>query len=120
MDLLALSHERDGILHVDLANAGLACMSPDKIRNALLEASKAFDIIVVDLPPPLLLRDSGWGGPVAAAAACDAVLLLCLSGETTHAELQDCMRNCMIQKLKVVGLVLNDAQLRFGGFLGRD
>jgi Mrp family chromosome partitioning ATPase len=118
LDLATPLQQSSGVCHLNLDASGMVdAENAEAWRYALQEARNTFDVIVIDLPPRLGDHQARGIPPI--AAACDAVLLLCVAGETTRADLQDCLRVCKIQKLNVVGLVLNEGKLRLGNFLGR-
>lgn len=89
----------------------LLSLTLGELRAALAEAVQQGYTIVVDLPP--VMEESGQPTPsiAAAAAACDLVFLVCLSGETKRAELTECVETCGIMGLKISGLILNDWRL---------
>lgn len=67
--------------------------------------------VIMDLPP--VRTDSEFTRPwsMEAAAACQSIYLLCLSGETRKQELSDAVTICRAHKLNVTGIILNDCWL---------
>lgn len=79
----------------------------DLIRTVLHSELAAYEAVFVDLPPLLGDADDRLN-PLAAAAACDALLLVCVSGEIEAAELSGSMTVLQRAGVSVTGLVLND------------
>ncbi len=67
-----------------------------------------FAKIVVDLPPVLRLKND-LVSPLAGAAACDTVFLVCGTGRVTRRELVDSIESFKVARIIVGGLVLDDA-----------
>jgi Mrp family chromosome partitioning ATPase len=79
----------------------------DRLKQSLGEELVRYQAIVVDIPP-LCVADAEHINGAAAAAACDGVLLVCVSGQITRAELIQGTSALQAAKANVVGTVLND------------
>ena len=81
----------------------------DAPRLRELLAGNAFDnrILVLNLPP-LVGRDRDAINPVASAAACEAVVLLCDLGSTTRKQLDEAVETCRAGGIKLAGVILNE------------
>jgi uncharacterized protein involved in exopolysaccharide biosynthesis len=62
--------------------------------------------LVVDLPPALHARDDLLS-PLAAAASCDAVFLVCLQGRTAGPRLAEAVALLRAARVKVSGVIVN-------------
>lgn len=79
----------------------------DRLKQSLGEELARYNAVIVDIPP-LCVADAGQINGSAAAAACDGVLLVCVSGRITRAELIQGASALHAAKANVVGTVLND------------
>jgi Mrp family chromosome partitioning ATPase len=91
---------------VTTSNRGLFDSIP-WLRNELLTKFKTYSNIIIDLPP---LSDHAPGGlnPISGAAACDAVVLVCVRGRTTQRDAADATRVLAAARINLIGTVLND------------
>lgn len=80
---------------------------PPHFRDLLAEGILDYRHLVLDLPP-FVDRAEGMINPVAAATACDAVVLLCLRSQTTRAQLNEAVAVCQSNRIKLVGLIVNE------------
>ena len=84
-----------------------------RMRDALQAATKHFDLVLCDSPPVMAVSDA-----TALAALCDGVILVIRVGKTGH----DLMRRVVDQieavKGRILGVVLNRADLRRDGYYG--
>jgi Mrp family chromosome partitioning ATPase len=76
-------------------------------RGLLDDNLASYEAIVIDLPA-LGGSDHDSINPVAAARACDAVLLLCLTGKVTQDQLMAAVREMQGAGVPLAGTVLND------------
>ncbi len=113
LSLLDLMTEvRPCLATVDLGGAsGSVALDADRVRDALAEAVKNGFTVIIDLPPLLLASDQSRPAIAAAGTACDAVFLVCLSGDTKRNELAECIDTGRIIGLKFGGVILNDWRL---------
>jgi Mrp family chromosome partitioning ATPase len=79
----------------------------DVLRRMFTDELEAYQAIVVDLPP-VLGQDEATVNPLAAARACDAIVLVCMTGKLTQPRLQLTMSSLAAAGVKVGGTVLND------------
>lgn len=80
------------------------------IRNHL-RAFPDDTTVIMDLPPVQAASELTRPWSMEAAAACQAVYLMCLSGETRKRELLDAVTICRAQKLNLAAIILNDRKL---------
>jgi Mrp family chromosome partitioning ATPase len=78
----------------------MAGLISDRMRRLIQEAREAFDWIVIDTPPLVLLPDAHL-----LSAMADAALLVVKAESTPHALVKRAME--AIGRQKVVGVVLN-------------
>jgi hypothetical protein len=81
----------------------------ERLRRALGEDLAHYQAIIVDMPP-VPANDVERVNGAAASAACDAVLLVCMSGRVSRNELNDCMDALANAQAKILGTILNDMQ----------
>jgi Mrp family chromosome partitioning ATPase len=79
----------------------------ERLRQSLGEELARYKAVIVDIPA-LCIADSEHINGAAAAAACDGVLLVCVSGRITRAELIKGASALNSAKANVLGTVLND------------
>ena len=91
---------------VTTSNRGLFDSIP-WLRNELMTKFKTYSNIIIDLPP---LSEHAPGGlnPISGAAACDAVVLVCVRGRTTQRDAADATRVLAAARINLIGTVLND------------
>lgn len=91
----------------------------DYFRSVFQIALEYYHIIVVDMPPLV----SGTGQPaapnLAIGATCDSILLICETGRTTRAEIQQGLASSKISGMKIEGILLNDYRLPMNRLLSR-
>jgi hypothetical protein len=110
----ALQHWREGNRTVPArveavvtnSNRGLFDSIP-WLRNELTTRFKTYSNIIIDLPP-LSEHAPGRLNAISGAAACDAVVLVCVRGQTTQREASDAARVLAAARINVIGTVLND------------
>lgn len=88
-----------------------------EFRKQFARGREDHDLILVVLPPA-----GGPSGPpdpifLAAGRECETVLLICLTGETTHADLKNCLEICQASNVIIGGLILNDRKVAFSRLL---
>lgn len=120
VDLLAMATEiAPDVGLVDLANGPEWTLSSlGALRRCFERATqKGQGVVVVDLPP--VMQPDGHPSPAmaGAAAACDMVFLVCLSGRTKRRELTNAVDACNISGTRLGGLILNDWRLPASGLL---
>jgi hypothetical protein len=111
---VALQHWREGDRTaparveaiVTSSNRGLFDSIP-WLRNELTTKFKTYSNIIIDLPP-LSEHAPGRLNAISGAAACDAVVLVCVRGRTTQREASDAARVLAAARINVIGTVLND------------
>lgn len=89
----------------DLNNGSLTV---EGLRAQLLHAVQSGFTVVLDLSPILEASAAPAVLASAAAAACDQVYLVCLSGESTEQDVVSCAEASTSAGLKLSGLILND------------
>ena len=77
------------------------------LRQRLDQELADHDVIVLDLPP-LITDRTDLINPVAAAAACDSVLMVCARGRVTRARLKEAVRLLLPAQVNLTGTILND------------
>ncbi|HKJ61725.1 MAG TPA: hypothetical protein VKA94_06975 [Hyphomicrobiales bacterium] len=88
-------------------------------RSVFQIALQYYDVIVVDLPPIVTETGKPAASNLAVGAACDGVFLVCETGRTTRAEMQQCLASSKISGMRIEGLLLNDYRLPMNRFLSR-
>jgi Mrp family chromosome partitioning ATPase len=79
------------------------------LRKTFVEELGQYAAIVVDLPAILHSR-SDFINAAAAASACDAVLMVCITGKITRARLGMALEPLKLAGVNLLGMVLNDVQ----------
>jgi Mrp family chromosome partitioning ATPase len=79
----------------------------DRLKQSLSEELARYKAVIVDIPA-LCVAEAEHINGAAAAAACDGVLLVCVSGRITRAELIKGAAALTSAKANVLGTVLND------------
>ena len=77
------------------------------LQRTLQRDLASYSAIIVDLPA-VAEEDPQRLNPIAAARACDSVLMVCLSGHVDRAELKDATEALRPAGVNLSGLVLND------------
>ena len=83
-------------------------------RAALLHDFEDYELILVDLPPALEGR-KGAVSPMAAAAICEGVFLLCRAGIETRHEVEAATERLRFAGARLEGVILNEAGHRTPG-----
>lgn len=89
------------------------------MRNTLENDLKGYEQIIVDLPN---LTDSGVDGvnPIGPAVACDAVLLVCMTGRTARPQAMRALERLQTAGANVAGTILNDEEnVTLGGDIAK-
>jgi Mrp family chromosome partitioning ATPase len=81
----------------------------ERLKQSLGEELVRYNAIIVDIPA-LCVPEAEHINGAAAAAACDGVLLVCVSGRITRAELIKGASALTSAKANVLGTVLNDIE----------
>jgi capsular exopolysaccharide synthesis family protein len=101
---------------VELAAAAHDLVSSEGMKELLQEARKAYDLVVVDLPPLHPIADA-----LSVGAFCDAVLLVAAWGETPIELVGEAAYNLRASQSKILGVVVTKAEVRkVGSYGGRD
>ncbi|MGE0025312.1 MAG: hypothetical protein AB7S70_16955 [Hyphomicrobium sp.] len=79
----------------------------DRLRRMFSEVLTAYDAIVVDLPAVLDQSDDVIN-PIAAARASDAVIMMCVTGETSQQQIRKAKATLEAAGVQIGGTVLND------------
>jgi Mrp family chromosome partitioning ATPase len=87
----------------------MSALTSARMRQILDDAAAHFDFVVLDTPPIAPIVDSSLLAPLA-----DAVLLVVRAGCTSYATLQKTVE--AIGRERILGVVLNDAAPRAGGY----
>jgi Mrp family chromosome partitioning ATPase len=97
------------VAHGERLENPLALMSSDRMVSLLEDASKAYDIVLLDTPPVLAVSDS-----IPLMEVVDSVLLVARLGQTTR---QAANRfKALVKRLSIstfVGVIANDRRQRF-------
>lgn len=88
--------DRDGALRFN--NVGW-------LRGLLSADEASTDIVILDLPPVAAARDRL--NPLAAAAACDAVILVCARGRSTPGSVESTAATLRSARVRLAGCILN-------------
>lgn len=88
-------------------------------RSIFQIALEYYHTIVIDLPPIVTKSGQPTAANLAIGAACDAVLLVCETGRTTRAQIQQGLASSKISGIKIEGLLLNDYRLPMNGILSK-
>jgi capsular exopolysaccharide synthesis family protein len=84
-----------------------------RFREVLDECSDKFERVILDSPPAVLVTD-----PAILAGSCDGVVLVVRSGRTAHHHARRARRNLGDVGARILGVVLNDCDLRTRGYGG--
>ncbi len=77
------------------------------LRELVNDELASYEAVFVDLPP-VLDQSSNQINPLAAARACDAVVMVCMPGRTTHHRIKRTMEMMEAVGVQLGGTVLND------------
>jgi len=112
LDLRPLSqHHRDGYQKIDLHDLPtFTTFGTAEFRESLSPWMNDAGVVLVDLPP--VCEPDGIVG-----AACDVVLLICLTGVVKTRDFCRCLMQCRARRMKVGGVVLNDWNLTGSQFM---
>jgi capsular exopolysaccharide synthesis family protein len=94
-------------------NDPMARLISERMRQLVEEASKSFDWVIIDAPPLMLLPDAH-----VLASMVDAAVLVVKAGGTPHHLVKRAMDT--IGRAKVIGVVLNKAEVLPGGTYDED
>jgi Mrp family chromosome partitioning ATPase len=81
----------------------------DRLKQSFSEELARYKAVIIDIPA-LCVAEAEHINGAAAAAACDGVLLVCVSGRVTRAELIKGTAAMDAAKVNVLGTVLNDIE----------
>lgn len=88
-------------------------------RSIFQIALEYYHAIIVDLPPIVTKSGHPTASNLAIGSACDAVFMVCETGRTTRAQIQQGLASSKISGMKVEGLLLNDYQLPMNRILSK-
>ncbi|MGX7694815.1 polysaccharide biosynthesis tyrosine autokinase [Gordonia polyisoprenivorans] len=86
-------------------------LASKRAEYALREASAAYDFLIIDTPPVLLVAD-----PIVLGNRVDGVLVVARSGATKSDDLRSTIRDFGLNGCRVVGAVLNGVSSRTGNY----
>jgi Mrp family chromosome partitioning ATPase len=81
------------------------------MRECLHAAAESFDLVLCDSPPVMAVGDAA-----ALAAQCDGVIFVIRVGKTAHDVLRRVVDQIETVKGRIMGVVLNRADLRRDGY----
>ena len=81
----------------------------ERLKQSFNDELSRYQVVIVDIPA-LCVAEADHINGAAAAAACDGVMLVCVSGRITRAELIQGTAALDAAKVKVIGTVLNDIE----------
>ena len=82
--------------------------SVDKLRHFFNEDLSGYKAIIVDLPAILERREDSIN-PLAAARACDVVIMVCMTGRIKQQQVKLALAELALAGVQIGGTVLNDA-----------
>ncbi len=82
-----------------------------RMRELVGEMRDAFDVVIMDTPPVLAVTDA-----VLVSRLCDAVIFLCVAGETSWRALERTREGVSVSGTPIIGTVLNRFEERTGGY----
>jgi hypothetical protein len=80
-------------------------------RYTFEHALNHFHTIVVDLAAPGSVAGRPTPEFLAVGPACGSILLICVTGRTKRADLQQCLASCKIAGAKIEGILLDDCRI---------
>jgi protein-tyrosine kinase len=89
----------------------MAILVSDRMRHLLAEAREAFDWVIIDTPPLVMLPDAHMLAPMA-----DGVVLVVRAASTPHALVTRAIE--AVGKARTIGVVLNQAESQNDGSYG--
>jgi Mrp family chromosome partitioning ATPase len=99
----------EGYFHLDLrpsAEERLPLREVSRLRKQFSESMREFDLIVVDMPPVLCGAEFPLPATIV-ANACDATMLVCMTGQTTNVDLQLALRTLKGANADPCGVIVN-------------
>ncbi len=113
LDLRSLSkHHRDGYQIIDLHDLPTSTtFGTADFRESLSPWSNDAGVVLVDLPPVCEPDGMARTSTISIGAACDVVLLVCLTGVVDRKDFCRCLMQCKAGRIKLGGVVLNDWKL---------
>jgi capsular exopolysaccharide synthesis family protein len=103
--------------HLSLVTSGPLPPNPaelvggKRMRELLEGAIGAFDLVVCDSPPVIVVADG-----VALAAQCDGVIMIVRVGAVSHDVIRRATEQIQAVKGKILGVLLNDVDLNRDGY----
>ena len=89
-------------------------LNSNKMKHMIEEAYDVFDVVMIDTPPVLAVIDS-----VVVSAISDAVVFIVKSGKTGKRMLQDAVGELTKYRSKIIGVILNDVEIKKGDYAYR-
>lgn len=117
-------HQHEALPGVDVICAtnrlkqGSTLLAKERLLELFTELRKDYDFVVVDTPPILVVNDASWAAPLA-----DIAITVVRWGETTENVLRDSVARLNMDKVPLVGTVINrvnprvHAKYGYGGSL---
>ena len=106
-------HEHDALPGVDVFCATYklsnqpVLLSSDRFPVLFEELREEYDFVVVDTPPILVVNDASWAGPLV-----DVAVSVVKWGETNENVLRDAVQRLELDKVPLVGTVINHVNTR--------
>jgi cellulose biosynthesis protein BcsQ len=107
----------EGFDFIQINTAGANRYSFNKLnetREALLRDFYDYQMIFVDLPPQLEIRE-GAVNAIAAAALCEVIFLICCAGVHSRGEMVKAVDRLRTSGCQLEGIILNEHQYRTPG-----
>ena len=99
----------DGYFHLDLRPSPaerLPLREVSRLRKLFSDSMRDFDFIVVDMPPVLCGAEFPLPATIV-ANACDATMLVCMTGQMTNVDLQQALRTLKGANTDPCGVIVN-------------
>ncbi len=109
--------QHTGVDGLDLLSSGPVPPNPGKLveslrlRQVLLEASRSYDLVLVDTPPIMVVNDASFIGRIV-----DHVIVLVESGATSRRVIADARNRLESGGVEPLGLVLNKLDYSTAGY----
>lgn len=105
----ASSKSASGTLVVNLMDhSGLLPSGRQAVKELFARAAQRDVTIIVDLPAVRGRSDDAARTLGVIGAACECVFMVCLSGDTTRADLSEAISSCKINRIPVMAIIIND------------
>lgn len=84
-------------------------LGSDDMEAFILQMEENFDYIIIDTPPVNMVSDA-----LTLSKFCDGVIVVARQNQTIHSELSKTLSRLAFVEAKVLGLILNDAEMKKG------